>query len=406
MFYLHTIQCNIKRNRAKSIITVSICIFVLLLLNVYLKNMESNKEQLTSLPSVTSIYCRITNLNGSLETGLEISEDLVDKLLASDKVRDASFSLRLLAGEGEFPIEDWKEHLTLFVAGANTITAIAGLSPENIHMQEGEAADFFSSSEPVCLVSETTMEKYQWQMGDTVTLNLYYQYYDDRNQLHYEPLELMPVEIIGTVDTITSSTGQMSPDILLPFETLREGFHREQAPFAAESGSFYVAEPLQLNAFKEEMKSFGLMEKVPAADYNYQGIALAVRDTTFRTLASQLRQSIDTLQSFFPLIGLTILCIGYMASFLLLNSRQKEFALMRALGAGRGTCFGLLLSEQAALIFAGEILGGGMALLLLHSGTAVLSAGGVFFLSYLLGCMAALWRMGRTSVTEALFSTE
>lgn len=406
MFFLHTIQCNIKRNIAKSIITINICIFVLLLLNVYLKNLKSSNDQLISLPSVTSIYCRITNLNGSLETGLEISEDLVDNMLSSNQVKDAAFTIRLTAGEGDFPIEDWKEKLTLFIAGANKITAIAGISPENIHMQEVTITDFFSSSKPICLVSETVMEKYQWEPGDTVTLNLYYQYYDDKNQLHYEPLELISVEIIGTMDTITSSTGQMPPDILLPFETLRESFHRQQVSFMAESAFFYVADPLQLNAFKEEMRSIGLMEKIPTADYNYQGVALAVRDTTFRTLASQLRQSIDTLQGFFPLIGITIVCIGYIASFLLINSRQKEFALMRALGAGRGTCFALFLLEQLTLILIGEIIGGGLAYLLLRSGMAVAVAGVLFFLSYLLGCMAALWRMGRTSVAEALFRAE
>lgn len=406
MFYLHTIQCNIKRNWVKSIITISLCIFVLVLLNLYLKNIEINKEQLANLPSVTSIYCRITNLDGSLETGLEISEDLVDDLLSSNQVRDASFAIRLMAGEGDFSIDEWKEKLTLFVAGANKFNAIAGLSPENIHMQGEAVTDFFSSSKPVCLVSENVMEKYQWRIGDTVPLNLYYQYYDERNILHYDPLELISVEILGTIDNITSSTGQMPPDILLPFETLRESFHRQQAPFKADSAFFYVAEPLQLNAFKEEMRSYGLMGKIPAADYNYKGIALSVRDTTFRTLASQLRQSIDTLQGFFSLIGITIACIGYIASFLLINNRKNEFALMRALGAGRGTCFGLLLLEQLTLILIGEIIGGGVAFLLYRSGMAVVAAGVIFLLSYLMGCMAALWSMGRTSVTEALFSAE
>jgi hypothetical protein len=375
------------------------------MLNLYLKNLDSSTYQLKSLPSVTSVYCRITNLNGSLEVGLEIKEDVVDKLQSSDQVKDAAFTLRLLAGEGEFPIEEWRENLTLIVAGTNRITAIAGLSPENIHMQE-DKEDFFASSAPVCLVSESVMEKHQWRIGDTISLNLFYQYYDDRNQLHYEPLELLPVKIIGTMEAISSSTGQMPPNILLPFETLRESFHRQQAPFSADSAFFYVADPLKLNVFKDEMRSFGLMERTPAADYNYQGIALAVRDSTFRTLAGQLRQSIDTLQSFLPLIGITIICIGYIASFLLINSRQKEFALMRALGASRGTCSLVFLMEQLLLILIGEIIGGGGAFLLFNSITAVAVAGSIFLISYLLGCMVSLWRMGRTSVTEALFSRE
>jgi ABC-type antimicrobial peptide transport system permease subunit len=167
-----------------------------------------------------------------------------------------------------------------------------------------------------------------------------------------------------------------------------------------------VADPLQLNKFKKEMKSIGLLQKSPTADYNYQGISLTVRDSTFRFLGNQLLQSIDTLQSFLPLVGITIVCIGYITSFLLINTRQKEFALMRAIGVGRGMCFRLFLLEQLLIILVGEILGGGIAFLLFQSSVTVAIAGSIFFISYLSGCMFALWRMGRTSVINALFSME
>lgn len=250
------------------------------------------------------------------------------------------------------------------------------------------------------------MEKYQLAVGDTITLNLFYKYYDERKELHYSPLELMPVEIIGTMDAIVSTTEQLPPDVLFPFEIVRESFHRKEITFKADSTSFYVADPLQLNAFKKEMKSFGLLDKSPASEYSYQGNVLSVRDTTFRTLASQLRQSIDTLQNFFPLICFIIIIIGYITSFLLINSRQKEFALMRALGASRGKCFLLFFIEQFGLIFWGEIVGGGAAILLFCKVLVVAIAGNIFLFSYLLGCMVALWRMGKTSVTKALFCPE
>lgn len=406
MFYLHTIQCNIKRNKTKGILTVSICIIILLMLNLYLTNLDSSKQQLKELAAVNSVYCRITNLNGSIETGLEIKEDIVDKLQSSAQVKNATFTVRLLAGEGEFPLEDWKEHLTLFVTGINRISAIGGLSPEMIHWQGEADENFFSTSIPGCLVSEFTMEKYHWNIGNIISLNLYYQYYDERNQLHYKPLELMPIEILGTVEPFLSTTEQMPSDILIPFDTIRECFRRQKAPFSADSAYFYVADPLRLNTFKKEMKSIGLLQKSPTADYNYQGISLTVRDSTFRTLGNQLLQSIDTLQSFLPLIGITIICIGYIASFLLINTRQKEFALMRALGVGKGMCFRLFLLEQLLLILLGEILGGVTAFLLFRRGVIVAIAGSSFFISYLSGCMFALWRMGRTSVINALFSME
>ena len=62
--------------------------------------------------------------------------------------------------------------------------------------------------------------------------------------------------------------------------------------------------------------------------------------------------------------------------------------------------------EQFGLIFFGEIVGGGAAILLFCKVLVVAVAGNIFLFSYLLGCMVALWRMGKTSVTKALFCPE
>lgn len=405
MFYLHIILCNIKRNKWKSIITVGICIFVFFLLNLYLNNIYNYKMQLKELSNISPVYCRVSNLSGSSEVGLKISEDLIKKLESSTKIKDITFSVRMVAGVGEFPIENWKEKLNLSVVGANSTTAISGISLEGIHMEE-EVDDFFTSSKSICIINKSVMEKNSLKVGDVVILNLYYQYYDEKENLHYAPLELLRVEITGTMDLFSTYTEQLPPDILIPFDVARKVFHQNRIDFYADSASFYVADPLQLNDFKEEMKSFGLLERVPTTTRSYEGIALAVRDMTFRTLASQLRQGIDALEGFFPFIFTIVIFIGYITSFLLINSRQKEYALMRALGAGKGKCFFIFLLEQFFLIILGEMIGGGAAVLLFKKALVVVITGNIFLFSYFLGCMAALWRMGTTSVTEALFCTE
>lgn len=405
MFYLHMVLCNLKRNKWKGISTASICIFVFILLNLYLTYIYNCRMQLNELPNISPIYCSIFNLNGSSQVGLEISEDLIKKLENSTKVKNVDFSIRMVAGIGDFPIEDWNKKLNLNVAGVNSITAVSGISLDDIHMED-DVVNFFTSSYPTCIINKSIMEKNQLRIGDTVTLNLYYQYYDEKEYLHYAPLELLSLEIIGTMDLFNTNTLQLPPDILIPFETVREVFHRNKIDFYADSASFYVADPLQLNAFKDEMKSFGLLESVPTAKLSYDGIALTVRDTTFRTLASQLRQSIDALEGFFPFISTIVVFIGYITSFLLLNSRQKEYALMRALGAGRGKCFLIFFLEQFFLIILGAFIGGGTANLILKGTLEVVTTGNIFLFSYFFGCMVALWRIGKTSVIEALFCTE
>lgn len=405
MNYLPVVWRNIQRNKWKSMITVGICIFVYMLLSLYFNNFNHYSAQLKELPKIAPVYCRISNLNGSYEVGLEITEKLVNQLESSANVRDAAFSVRMVGGFGDFPLEDWKEKLTLSVLGANSIRAISGISKEDIHMDEN-VEDFFNSSDSSCIIDQEVMEKNNLKVGDTVTLNLYYQYYDEEKQLHFAPLSLLPLKIIGTTDTYYTNTTELTPDILIPFETVRAVFHQKKVDFYADSASFYVADPLQLNAFKEEMKSYILLEKVPTAELRYDGIALSVNDTTFRALASQLRQSMDALKGFFPFIVIIVIIIAYITSFLLINSRQKEFALMRALGAGRGKSFLIFFLEQFILILLGELIGILIAMLLYRNVFVAISTGGIFLLTYLLGCMTALWRMGKTSVMETLFSIE
>lgn len=405
MFYLHTVFCNIKRNQVKSISTIVICFFVLGLLSVYFNQISSNKAQLEELAKIIPVYCRITNLNGSLETGLEISDTLVQEIKNNTFIKNPAFTVRMVAGLGDFPLEKWREKLNLNVVGANSIDAITGLSKEMIKANT-DVSDFFASTEQICILSDAVMEQNHLNIGDTITLNLFYQYYDKHKVLHYEKLALMPLQIMGMMDAITAYTEQLPPDVILPFETVRDNYEAQGITFYADSTFFYVANPLTLNDFKKEMRRIGLLEKEPAADYAYQGNALIVRDTTFRSLASQLRQSIDTLQGFFPLIFFLMVFIGYIISFLLINSRQKEFALMRALGVSRGKAFLLLLLEQSCLIMIGLGFGGGTIILLLHNMIVAIYAGILFFVSYMVGCMFALWRMGKKSVTQALFCKE
>ncbi len=182
MFYLHMVLCNIKRNKWKGISTVSICIFVFILLNIYLTYIYNCKMQLNTLPNISPIYCSVSNLDGSYQVGIEISEDLIKNLETSTKIKDSAFSVRMIAGIGDFSIEDWKEKLNLNVAGANSIRAVSGISSGDIHMED-DISSFFSSVDSICIINKSILEKNQLKVGDTVALNLYYQYYDEKEYL-------------------------------------------------------------------------------------------------------------------------------------------------------------------------------------------------------------------------------
>ncbi|GEM_PF-7038847 len=57
-----------------------------------------------------------------------------------------AFTIRMVAGFGDFPIEEWREKLNLNVVGANTMDAITGLSKEMIKTNT-DLSNFFLSIE-------------------------------------------------------------------------------------------------------------------------------------------------------------------------------------------------------------------------------------------------------------------
>lgn len=140
---MYIIIRNLYRNRYKSIITLSICICLVLFLNVCIGNIDSNERQLESLPEAVPIYCRITSLNGNREAGLNIPGELVKKLQQSPYVKEDAYTVRMLGGIGEFSIEDWKENLNLNIIGANSVNAIPGFTSDNIQMNMDEQSTFF-----------------------------------------------------------------------------------------------------------------------------------------------------------------------------------------------------------------------------------------------------------------------
>lgn len=406
MFYLYTMISNIYKQKFKSILVICITALLSFMLNLYTGTIESNKTQLESLPDVIPVHCRIMNLNGSQESGLEISEELILNLEASPHVKDGAYSVSLTAGIGDFLIEEWREKLTLRVVGASRAEAVPGLDPESLQITYGTEEDFFASKEDICIVSSSLMQEEDLQIGDTILLNLYYSKYQQTGELKFQPLTLVPLRIAGTMEILDSATQQLPPDIILPFLTVCELYHENNIDFYADSASFYVADPLNLNACKEEMKSFRLLSVAPAARHSYQGIALLINDTVFLSLAGQLQQSIGVLQGFFPLIVITVIVIGYITSFLVIQQRQKEYALMRVLGTGRGQCFFVFFIEQLVLLLCGATAGSMTAFIAFRQVDVILKVLLLVLLSYLLGVMAALWRIGKGNVMGSLFQAE
>lgn len=406
-------EVKIGRHRVKSVLTILMDMLVVLLLHTYLSNIANNEDQLLKLPEAIPVNAYITTLDGTWQAGIFIEDQIVQGIMDSEYVQDVNLNVRLKAGFDEVIPGEW-EHLNLFLAGANRLeAAVRNLENADVVWNVGEDSSILQGTEAKCVVSKELFEKNGWKLGDQITLCQYYYYLKDpkSTELYADPLETTVYEIAGYADLTarwsSSSTSQVTPDILVPFSLIREAYQRHDIPFYADSVSFSLANTLELNAFKQEMKELGLQNMNPLSrDSTLNGVALTVNDASFIDSANHLRQVIHAVRAFFPFLLVLIVCVGYLVTLLLLNSRKKEAALLRSIGLGRWRCFRIFFMEQLLLVVSGVVLGSVCSVILQgnYGADSVLS-GCLVCVFYMLGNSLAIWKILKVSVMEALFQT-
>lgn len=401
MFYIRTAFKNIKRYKSKSILNLLICMVMVILLNLFIGSLESNKEQLAHMSEVMSIHAQISNLNGTQQNGLVIRESIVDAILQSDYIINPAITVVLSAGMGEFPKENLKSHMTIDAAGITNIEAISGISEKNVLLAQGSSITFLHSSKPNCIVEKGFLDLNNWQIGQTITLSMYYDYLDKDSEYMMQQLKTEEFYIAGIV---MSRDGEIVPQVIVPLQWAREAFHKKNIPFVANAASFIIKNPLQINEFKKEMyDKIHMLEINPACDYAYTGNALAVNDETFIQSASRIQDNIGLLTGFLPFILLIIVFIGYITSYLLIQNRRGQYATMRSLGVSSPMCFFIFFTESIIVELIGGSIGVIFSFLLTKQNISILFITfAIFLFCYICGTTVALFQLGRISIMKAL----
>lgn len=378
---------NNLRQKKKTILNLLICGVTVILLNAYMGNIAEIRKQLSKLPEVVEVDAVISNLNGTLSSGLKIKESYIDGVLNSEYVTDPVFTVQLKIGFGAFGREDWQERLTYDAEGVTAAYDVPG----------------FSQGERVCLIDGNIAKEQGIKPGDEITVTAAYYRYGDGHEIFMEPLETGKYMVAGFLDTEDFGGAAESPDVVFPFETVREIFHEKNLEFFADSGTFQVKDPYQLNEFKQEMKNLQFMQVIPAAEYRYEGDALTVLDETFIRSAEQLLRNEELFTGMFPFLAIAVLCIGYVTASLLMRGRREEYAIMRSLGQSYGHCFLSLCLEYGLAALAGCLAGTVCSRLFWGSaGETMFYVAAAFMCCYVLGEAAALWSVKRWSVMAVL----
>lgn len=402
---------KIGRHKVKGALTILMDMLVVLLLHTYLSGIANNQEQLTRLPELLPVHAFLTCADGSMQAGLFIREEVVESLLSSEYVKNLELTVRLEAVLGEF-LSGEEKKTDLYLEGVNSLDALGGITETDIVWNTGEDQTFLQGTEAKCIVSEELFEKNGWKLGEKITLAQYYYEREDEKTIwtYMVPLEETTYEIVGYTDlkNVDLDIYMAYPDIVLPFHMIRKTFFRQEIPFFADSARFDVANTLELNEFKQEMKELSLKNVSPLSeDHSLNGVALSLNDSVFINTATHLRRVIDVVRAFFPFVLVLIVCVGYLVTLLLLQSRRNEMALLRSLGLGRWKCFRIFFNEQLILVITGIVAGSVFSVLLQgnYGGSSVLT-GCLVGVCYMLGNGLALWKLMKVSVMEALFQAD
>lgn len=366
---LYSLAANIRRHAGKSICSFAFSLTLVLLLGIYLGNLSKIHSQIANLSESMPVYARVYNSTGNENRHLLIKQEFVDGIRASKHVREVKETAELIGKN-----EDEESYQILAL--------------------EDEKLGGLSSGQ--CLVSTTFLKNNGLKAGDKISLSVYYFALDIMaGRLTEQFLTQMEFEIAGSYD--------MDEDIHIPLPHAKEMFGQTGTAYHASSLGFRVREPKLLNDFKKEMKELGLQTIQSGEKETWQGCALGVEDATFMEASMKLENNKTLLQSFLPVIFLVLLVAEYLVSWLLLQSRRQEFAIMRALGKSRRACSKNLLAEQMVLILGGMIAGG--ILCSWFAGlkfTVILSILLSFTVIAVTGVYSAVWMLGRFSVSAVL----
>ncbi len=132
---------------------------------------------------------------------------------------------------------------------------------------------------------------------------------------------------------------------------------------------------------------------------------ILLRDRSFTETVMGLGRYLSFSELLFPALFATVILLGFVISWLMVNGRRMEFAILRGLGASKGRVFFSFFLEQGGLCLLGCLTGGAI-LTLGGTGWAGPAAAGGLLLCYLLGCALAVLAVGRTDLMALLSERE
>lgn len=446
-----------RRGGWRSVVVPLVSLMLVLLLGILAVTSAGWNQALDDLYRDTRISGKTVSINGRQDTNLQVSPENVRKLWKSQLLESLEVSIGWnywFADEipefsnSEFDVyrkEQW-------VAKQPELVALNGLraAPEFMHAQlpevswlDGWGESFLQSreyhaftstltyfqggkllmaeNEPMtypCIVSETLMERRGLELGDSLMVMMNYKHQTWEGNIYVqltivgsfpqtggESNIYVPLAFWSTPDWIVGQE-DMKPTgdrLTMAFETPHDRDYFLYATSYYNTCVFTLSDASRLDELRDyfQSQSFSQVGKMTR-----NRTTILLRDQAFVETVEGLSRYISFGQILFPVLFAVVMLLGFIVSWLMINSRRMEFAILRGLGASKIRVFFSFFLEQCLLC----VTGCAMALLVLSfvapSLMANLQTIGIFLLCYLLGTALSVYFVGRTHLMSLLSERE
>ena len=412
---------SIARSGWRSFIIPLVSALLLLFLGTLTQSLSGSRSELDNLAENTAINGYFTDTEGRRVGTLSLPGALVDQLQDFEGIArlDKSYSVKyqfhgiarsadgtqrdippmempdLSTIGGQFRFETMKEQMAMqpdvflttniatvpefFYAGKMEATFMDGYDASVFQLSNDEIYERFS--DVPCVVPRSLMEQHGLQLGDTIRLTISENFFS------------MDFYIIGSFQRSGAKDNIYSPLNALVF----------WGPTSYVSANFGLKDASYLESFA----TFLAQNDYGAVDHiSRNRMTVVVQDGTYLAAKTRLTQQIGYLSLLLPILYLLVCALGFVISYLMMNGRKLELAMMRALGARPFTVLSSYFTEYVLLCIVGCL----PALLFwaltgrLDSSTVFSTA--LYLACYLTGCLISILRLCRSQLLRSLASAE
>ena len=322
------------------------------------------QDELEELYDSSEITGSIVSLNGRYSTGLVISEDTVRRFNQSGLISEFHVAFDQahywLADEiplfaptsyGEESRQAWigQQPSMIFVDSLQAaqdffysdaaVTWIEGYDETVLGKSLGTIYSYIAEDKPFpALVPDRWLREHNWKAGDVITVMM----------SGDTPADLL---VAGTYSQVSSKANIYLPlcAVYDPADLLKEK-EQDNMPWHMNSEQIFTSGVFRLKSAHvlKEFKDF--LQKNRYSQVNqpaYDRTTVLIQDASFLDTLGTLSRHIAFADIIYPvLMGFTILA-GFLISWLMINGRRMDFAVMKGLGTGKRKVFMIFFLEQA-----------------------------------------------------------